>query len=270
MVAALYVIVRNMFQPKLQGRERILLYGGTSTSKTYSWLNIAKWHQRTNSPARFYCLDTDNAVIDQLESEFSDLTNVTVNTGYEYGDYILWLENTLRKVKPEDWLVVDMLGEYWDACQRYFVEQVHGKSQESYFLAMRKEMEDLKDKPKGFQQSNPLEGRYDWPYINKLNKGFMDNLLLRNRCHIFATSKADALNPSNEEKENLDVYARFGLKPHGQKFIGHYFKTIILTGRPQSDFVLNTVKDRGREELKGTKVTDFSLTYLKNIAGWTL
>ena len=165
-----------------------------------------------------------------------------------------------------------MLGEFWDACQRYFSEQVFGQSIENYFLSARREMEQLslKDRPKGFQASSPLEGRYDWPYINKLNKGFMDNLLLRNRCHILATSKADAINAATEDKENLDIYSRFGLKPHGQKFIGHYFKTIILTGRPRKEFILNTVKDRGRDSMIGTPVNDFTLTYLKNIAGWSL
>lgn len=257
-----------MLASPYKGYERILLYGSTGTSKTYSWLNIARWSQRTGSNATFYCLDTDNAVQDQLDQEFSDLGNVLVEPAYEYPEYIGWHKQVLPMLQPQDWLIVDMLGEFWDVCQRYYVEQVFGDSVENYFLTMRREMESRAKKPEGFQQANPLEGRYDWPYINKLNKAFMDSLLLRNRCHIFATSKSDAINAATEDKENLDIYSRYGLKPHGQKFIGHYFKTIILTGRPKSDFIFNTVKDRGRAELKGTTVKDFTLTYLKGIAGW--
>ena len=72
-----------MLSSPYSGYERILLYGSTGTSKTYSWLNIARWSQRTKSPALFHCLDTDNAITDQLDQEFSDLKNVIVTPAYE-------------------------------------------------------------------------------------------------------------------------------------------------------------------------------------------
>jgi len=260
-----------------QGRERLILYGTTGTSKTHTHLTIARWSARTwkNSPDQphFHIIDTDSAVLDQIEEEGWDLNNFTVYPAYEYPDYHSAFSQIRKSLRPDDWIIVDMLGEYWEACQRYFSSEIYGQDIENYFILMRREMEKNnqrakteKDKQKQFQ---PFEGWTDWPTINKMNKGFMDTLCLRSTCHILATSKADAINSKTESQTNLDVYERVGFKPQGQKYIGHYFRTIIFTQKLRNTWAMQSVKDRGRSDFNG-EVKDFVISYLKGIAGWQI
>ena len=75
--------------------ERILAMGPFWSGKTFSWLKIADWAQRTGSPAHFYVLDTDSAVTRMLNASgnFSHLTNVTVTNVWEWPQYEKALEN---------------------------------------------------------------------------------------------------------------------------------------------------------------------------------
>ena len=260
------------------GYERILVYGTTGTSKTFSALNIARWSQRTKSDAVFYSLDSDNSIVNQLEEEFPELSNVATPVPcIDYPDYVDGLRKVLPVVRPDDWIIVDFIGTYWSACQRYFTEQIFGEGIESYFLAARKEMELYNSsrgrKDKEQKKVDTFDGWKDWSIINKMHDRFILDLCMRQKCHVFATSRADKLFTEGEAadpKENVDIYGRWGFKPEGQKFLGHNFRTILLSQKDGKDYKLNSVKDKGRELLEGATVRDFTITYLKNIAGWAL
>lgn len=254
-------------------RERILVYGTTGTSKTHSWFNIADWHQRTKSTARFLVLDTDNSVTEELEEGYPHLTNVEIFPTFNYTDFSTNLDKATAFINPDDWLVVDMVGELWEMAQRHFTDQVFNRDIESHFLAMRAEMQRYNESrnPNDKQKTrlNPLEGFTDWPTINKLNQGIMDRLCLRNTSHVYCTSKAQALN-SQDDEQNQDVYGRYGFRPQGQKFLGHYFRSIFFTQKAKTGWRINSVKDRNRPLLEGTELTNFTMQYLKEVAGWQL
>lgn len=251
-----------------RARERILIYGDTGTSKTTAYLNIARWSQRTHSPATFYVGDTDNAVLDMLDEGYSDLENIIVTPLYEFDEYQDWLKSTTHSIKPDDWIVCDLIGEVWSSVQRYFTDQVFQKDIGNYFLQARMQQQALKPDQKNL---TVFEGMKDWTVINKLHEDFINQLCLRNTCHIFAASKANAVAERTDTKATLETYQRFGFKPQGQKYLGHNFRTILFAQHPKKDlWTVQTVKDRERKQLEGEKVTDFTLTYLKGIAGWTL
>ncbi len=251
-----------------RSRERILIYGDTGSSKTTAWLNIARWSQRTHSPAHFYVADTDNAVLDMLDEGYSDLTNVTVSPIYSFDEYQDWSKHTRPLTQPDDWMVVDLLGEAWSAVQRYFTEQVFGSDTGNYFMQARKIWDANKTPDK---DRHEFEGWTDWKVINKLYQDFINPLCLRNTCHIFATSKQEVLQSRSDTKDITDTYGKFGVRPQGQKHLGHSFRTILLAQHPKRDqWVLSTVKDRERTQLEGEKVSEFTLSYLRKVAGWTL
>src|SRR5882724_4689539 len=242
-----------------RARERILIYGDTGTSKTTAYLNIARWSQRTHSPSQFYVIDTDNAVIDMLDEGYSELSNISVHPAYSFDEYQDTLKSLLHQVQPDDWIIVDLLGEAWAAAQRYFTEQVFKQDIGNYFLEVRKMMESTKD-----DKIKEFEGWTDWKVINKLYQDFINPLCLRNTCHILATSKQETVNNRTDNQQTIDTYGRYGVRPQGQKHLGHSFRTILLAQHPKKDlWTLQTVKDRERRGLDGDKVTDFTLTYLK-------
>lgn len=249
-----------------RARERILMYGDTGSSKTTAWLNIARWSQRTRSPAQFHAIDTDNAIIDMLDEGYSDLTNVHVTPVYSFDEYQDALKSILPTVSPDDWLIVDMVGEAWSAAQRYFTEQVFKSDLGNYFLEVRKMMESTKnDKIKEF------EGWTDWKVINKLHQDFINPLCLRNTCHIFCTSKQETLQSKTDSKDITDTFGKFGVRPQGQKHLGHSFRTILLGQHPsRNKWVISTVKDRERVQIVGEEVKEFTLSYLRKVAGWTM
>jgi len=208
-----------------------------------------------------------------LEEGYPHLQNVTVYPTFNYNDFRTNLDKATAFINPDDWLIVDMVGELWEMCQRHFTDQVFNKNIESHFLAMRQEMERYNttrsSSDKEQKRLNPLEGFVDWPTINKLNQGAMDQLCLRNISHVYCTSKAQQLTAQDDETVR-DVYSRFGYRPQGQKFLGHYFRTVIFTQRSKQGWKLNSIKDRNRGLLEGQDLTNFTTQYLKGIGGWQL
>lgn len=107
--------------PATEGvRERILSFGGAGMGKSFDWLFIARFSQQTGSDAVFYCLDTDMAIDRMLATEFSDLTNVRVVPVFDWEGFDSGLNDTLKAMKPNDWLIVDLLTPTWEMVQEYF------------------------------------------------------------------------------------------------------------------------------------------------------
>ncbi|MEM0135501.1 MAG: hypothetical protein QXU18_09830, partial [Thermoplasmatales archaeon] len=83
--------------------ERIELFGYPGTSKSYSWLTIAKWAQKTGSRAKFYCIDTDNSVKRALSRTFKELNNVEYSSCFTWDQVTKETDKFLEKIKPNDW-----------------------------------------------------------------------------------------------------------------------------------------------------------------------
>src|SRR3989304_1878155 len=106
--------------------------GGPGTGKTYGWLTIARMLPNHN----FYVLDPDDGVTRIWESEFPEVKNIThymtpdwysplVETSYGYkGGIASAFKNLKALVKPNDWVVVEMLPNIWDMAQTTFVSEV--------------------------------------------------------------------------------------------------------------------------------------------------
>lgn len=242
--------------------ERILTFGPAGSGKTTAWLDIAKWSARTNSPAKFYVLDTDFAVERMLTTYPEIVPNVEVYSGYDWNDYIKFQKHVLTHAKAGDWVIIDFIGSAWDAVQQYFTEQVFKQDIGTYFLQARKEGQ------------KALEGWTDWSVINPLYKQWVNPLLFKGRFHVYATAKSDELSSDKKPTESKDIRSMFlpySVKPKGQKDLPYPFHTLLLTGRDaRGTRTLTTVKDRERTEVKGLVLNSFTVDYLKGIGGWEL
>lgn len=252
-----------MLAPTKRTRERILLYGGPGVGKSRSWLTIAWRAQKSGSDARFYCLDTDQAIDRMIDEGFGELGNVEVKSVFEWPEYESGLKEFLSRVRPEDWIICDMIDMAWEAVQAYFTDEVFGKDIGAYFLEARKAMSEKDRNLKTF------DGWRDWQVINKLYLSWINKLVFRSPCHVLCTAKAEPINSDLDGEELKKVYGPYGARPKGQKHLGHNFHTVLFLQKKKHDeYTFTTVKDRERQAVEGKRLVDFALQYLVAQARW--
>lgn len=261
--------------------ERILAYGPAGSGKTTNLLNIAKFANLTKSPSRFFIGDSDFAM-DRMIAGYPELTfsifgdpnfnnpdaRVVIFPLFEWKDYERFLIEVRRAATPLDWVGIDFIGSAWTAVQEYYVNQVFHQDIGDYFLKVRKEISNDASK------LGALEGWVDWAVINPIYKKWVNHLLFRGRYHLYATAKSDNLSSDRkptEDSQTRQLFARYQVKPVGQKDLPFQFHTLLLTGRGSNgDRTMTAIKDRERQEVSGTTITSFTTDYLVNIAGWKL
>lgn len=248
-------------------RERILGMGPFGTGKTTNWINIAKWSHATGSHARFYVLDTDNALEAFFEpgSQYAELDYrvggpVEWTTVYEWPEYVEAITNFAPKVTVDDWTIIDFISPAWEAVQNFYVSEIFKTDIAEYFLEARKAM-------KG---GNPLDGWKDWQYINRLYKSWINMTLHRVAGHKYFTAQAESIRDT-DDKAIRAMFGSHGVRPRGQKELGYQAHTILLSsGNRAGEAFLTTIKDRERTPLSDLKVNEFAVDYLVNVAGWQL
>jgi len=277
-------------------QERILVAGAPGVGKTYGWACIA----RALPQHKFYVIDPDDGVrrvlyeVDDIgERIFPDLSNIeyyftprwytngvakvpNVNKlddpelkAYQCGVADAW--KTIKpKVKPDDWVIVEHLGNIWARVQDGFADEVFEKDIGQYFLEKRKELK------AGAKRLDALEGWTDWAVINKLhNDDFVIPVCFENPAHVYMTTAFTTVEP--KAKEDFEIKAFYGdstIRLEGQKHNPFRAQTILLfkaTGsRDSRRFYMNTfMKDRGRPFIREQEVSDFFYDYLVSVAGWS-
>ncbi|HUW56761.1 MAG TPA: AAA family ATPase [Planctomycetota bacterium] len=256
-----------MLQPPIPNlRERILVMGGFGTGKTSDWLNIAKWSKETGSDARFYVLDTDASVSHMLTvpgGQYEGLDNVVLYECFDWMEYVGALKASIAAHRPGlDWIVVDFVGTAWEAVQEYYVQERYQADDLAEFFM---------EQALARSSKAPLDGWKDWSVINRLYKSFQNALIHKHSAHLFLTSGVKVIG-DNEDRSVRALFGPHGVRPVGQKHLGHIPHTVLYAQaiRPGEIFV-TTIKDRERRILDGTvQQGEFALDYLVNVAGWKL
>ena len=253
------------FHPQGNSREQILLIGSWGAGKSYAWLSTAK----RIPEAHFYILDTTFDAERMVEGE--SLTNVTITHVDEWDEWIEASEKYRTIATRDDWLVVDLVSDLWGAAQRAYSDKAFGKPIDDWFLSAKAEA-DAKDTNVG----GIIAGSHgeNWGMINKMYQRAIMSIL-RFPGHILAVAPAEQVSEPNQQGKGGDsielrnLFNRFKLKPSGQKNLAFQFHTILLMREKSKDnWIMDTVRDRNRERLTNTTVTDFSLNYLMKVAGW--
>lgn len=281
--------------------ERILVMGITGSGKSYQWLKLAESLLPTG--AMFRCVDTDNAISYMLDTQFPHLKlenkgNVYVQNVFEWPDYksaIKWLQrkpmppeqlsllspNILNDYKsnalgPNDWSVVDMADVPWRMVQSYFVQETFGEDPGDYFLRIRKEMQaGLRKTAKGGMPvstvTEALDGWRDWGVINKLYDDWILPLIYRVPTNVYATTKVEKLERDEKNPEMTTLFGDYGVKPAGQKLLGHQMHTIFLLIPGKEKWFISTIKDRaGRNYFSKAPLVSLHKQYLCVKAGWPM
>lgn len=284
--------------------ERILTIGIAGSGKSYQWLKMAEMLKPTGSI--FRCIDTDNAIPFMLETQFPQLKpenggNVYVHQApdwplYKAGihwllrkplskeasEYISTMEPYVMKdyqknqIKPIDWTVVDLADNAWKRVQGYFITEVFGEEPGDYFLAIRKQIaQGLRRTAKGGEPSSTitegLDGWKDWSVINKLYDDWILPIIYRVPTHVYAAAKVERVDRTERDAEILTLFGDIGVRPAGQKDLGHQMHTIFLFIPGKDEWFITTVKDRGnRGYFKKVKLISLYHQYMVAKAGWAL
>lgn len=280
--------------------ERILSIGITGSGKSYQWLKIAQRLKPIG--AKFRVVDTDNDITYMLYTQFPDLLpenggNVYVCPAFDWPEYekaVYWIQqkkltpeqlSSMDKylqsayktpVKPIDWVVVDKSNNAWKTVQDYFVTGVFGDDPGEYFLEVRKKLHEAGDIGKSGKKATStilegLDGWKDWSVINKLYSDWINPIVYRVKCHVYATADVDSLDKNEKDPEILSLYGDLRIKAAGQKAIGGQMHTILLLIPGDDRWLVTTVKDRAnRQYFKKTPLVDLYTQYLFAKASWPL
>jgi hypothetical protein len=151
---------------------------------------------------------------------------------------------------------------------------VFGENTGDYFLEVRKRLWAAGDIGKSGKKAvstvlEGLDGWKDWGVINKLYDDWINPLVYRVKCHVYATSDVDALDKSEKDPEVLSLFGNLKVKPTGQKKIGGQMHTIFLFLPGTDSWFITTVKDRAnRQYFKKTMMTDLYTQYLFSKGNW--
>jgi hypothetical protein len=240
-------------------RERILAMGSFGTGKTSSWLSVAQWSVLTGSDSRFYVIDTD-ASVNHMTENHPARDRIQVWNAFEWEQYEAAIEQILPMLRHNDWLVVDFIGQAWEAVQDWYVSRVYKTSIEDFFMTAREQI----------GKGSPLDGNKDWSIINKVYKSWLNKVMFTNDAQIFVTAQAEGLRDTDDRTMKA-TFQKVGARPRGQKNLGHQVHTVLhYTAIRPGDLYLTTVKDRERQGLEGAKLNDFTVDYLVGVAGWEM
>ena len=254
-----------ILQSKSGARERILAIGGSGTGKTHDWLTIADSYAkaaREGSPlGKFYVVDTDYTVERSMEAYPGVEEVVDYGVTPDWDDWTRRIEQINRVATRNDWVVIDMASPLWEMAQEHYIERIFKKDMDEFYLAVREQN----------KKGGAMDGFKDWSVINKLYRQNVANHLMRCQGHLYATAAATPLSTDLDSKEIKAIYARFGIKPVGQKHLSHQFHTVLWKQAPKTDeWTLTTVKDRARVSLMVEPLSNFTKDYLVKIGGWTM
>jgi len=248
--------------------------GEANSGKSSCWVSIAHWLAKTKSTAKVRVLDTDNAWEAMWTPEIEQHVEVVSSDKDEAEEWPAIMQGFKKASGPDDWIVIDMVDQPWEAARGWFWKAKEGDSLAEIYL---RQMTDGMD----------IGGAYgrNWDVINKIYDDIVHPFFSA-KCHKLACTPAQevwvdrqglAANKSDQE------WVRYKYKPRGQNRLAHGFHTILLAQRipagKDNEWVMTTMKERGpiglakRDELKGETVTanmGFVGSYLTKVAGWRL
>lgn len=252
-------------------KERILIYGRSNCGKTSSWLALGDWKHRTNSDFNIHVADTDGVwdIVRPVTGELDDIQVTRLYTD-EYREWLDWVKKTRANVKPNDWVVVDMIGKAWEAAQTYYWSQVGSDDLlADIYLANQRALE-----------TKGAEGKYmagahgaNWGLINRYHAAFFEKVV-NMPCNVLCVTSANEVRDDSDPA--LKNHYKVGWSPAGQKLMAHGFPTLLFAAQTPREWVYTTIRELGpigypkREYLKGESVDDFVMTYLLGTAGWRM
>lgn len=235
--------------PEETERERVLLYSGSGTGKSFAVLALAEYVNETDPTATIWVFDPDRGIQKCWKREKPTAKIKHIKTpdwpALEEG-----LDQIEDSIKPNDWVVIEMIGRYWEMAQSYEVGEVYGsKAGEYLLLARQKAIQDAKSSKPATLPS------VDWQVVKKLhNDDFIDRILSSWDCNVLITTAADELIRELDDPKIISLFESVGYKPDGEKRNVHRVDTVMFMYMNAKGRHITTIKDRGRPLLKDQKI----------------
>lgn len=263
-------------------RERILLGGLPGSGKTYAWLTIAQMLPQHT----FHVVDPDLGASRVWLTEFPDVENVhyyftptwfnkldedkaSGRPNIFRGGVREAYQRIEKRVAPDDWVVVEMMGNVWNMASTSFVEEIFNKDVGEYFLERRKDMEATKSK-----KLEALGGWDAWSVIKKMhNDDFIVPVCYHLPVHVVLTTSISITTNQLASREDAELRSFYGdnlIRLEGEKINPYRVQSILLLKHPsKSQWNMSTfIKDRARKWLDNEPLYNFGMQYLYDVAGW--
>jgi len=246
-------------------KERILFYGGAGAGKSEAVLNLAR-----HTLGRFWVYDNDYsfAYNRALSTDYADVDQEGRMTVYE-ADEQTWLScmETLQEMvaqadPAEDWLVIDSITPTWSWVQNWFQELHNGEDLTAHLIKLK-----LQHADDATAYNKAVLDDMNWPLVKKEYQRLY-RIIQQWKGHLIITAEGKALGRREGDEEKM-LYGHLGYKPSGEGSLHHMASTNLFLSHPaRGQWVLNTVKDRNRDEAENLEVEEFALDYLRDVAGW--
>lgn len=153
----------------------------------------------------------------------------------------------LVTVKANDWLIVDLISDFWEMAQDKFIEDASGGDPSSYIIRAAKDSKKF-----------GLFAGQMWQYIKQLDDTIVNALVLKANCNVLAVAAEKDLEIekaiSGKLSETSKHFDDIGSKPAGQKRLGYKFNNIVYIGKEKGQHYFRIVGARGQEIDNSKKV----------------
>jgi hypothetical protein len=236
--------------------ERIIVFGNPGCGKSTAALSLARV-----AGGNVFVIDTDYSASYHrlLATEFTDIADnvsVEVVSSDDWVGIISAVRNAVEVAGPGDWIVLDSISPTWQALQTHYINIRHGEDFLDVFALAGKDA-----------TRQTTDADMNWQAINaEYNKLY--RLLLGSQANVLITAEQDSIG-DRDDKKLQQLYGAYGVKPKGQKALGHTTHSVLWLKKARTgEYAFTTVKDRGREEVEDMVLTDFGKDYLMKIAMW--
>ncbi len=229
-------------------RERILLCGMPGSGKSYSLLALCDLIGLHTPDAKIFLLDADRGIGKINKTEWPMVNNIhTYKMARTWEDVESFIDEVEKEQTPQDWVLIDMLGRFWEMAQSLEVGVVHGVTTGSAMMAARKRAVEASQLNAPGSLPQP-----DWTVIKRFhNDEFIEKISTRWDCHLVATTSLNRLD-QRDDAMLQEIFASHGFRPDGEKYNVHRFDTVMFVMN-NGKHIFQTIKDRGRKLIPKTE-----------------
>ena len=228
--------------------EKILIYADTKVGKTHAIASLIEAKLKENHNTKIYAIVTDagfwKTVLRywRLRNLKTDVlkTQVVYKPILDISDVFPVLTEIRAQANPDDWVVVDVMSDFWDRAQDKFVESCStGNAMDFTDLIVQ-----AANDPSKFGVLTGMQ----WGYCKRLDNVISYYFVISPPCNIVCTATqkelggmAEAIAGEEKVKKSLgfmyDSFKEVGFRPEGQKRLPYKFDDIVFLGKsPKQHF----------------------------------
>jgi hypothetical protein len=234
-------------------KETVIIFGAPKIGKTFAYLGLVEDELEKNKEVQFYIINTDGGLARSFKDYFGDKSSeIKPHIHYYFAsnirEAIAALGEIRTKAQPKDWIIMDLLSDFWDMAQDEFIRQSSGGNVADYIIKASKD-------PKKFGMFDSFK----WNYVKKLDNEMTYVLPSRPICNVLGVCAEkdleveSKLSAKSGGSDMVNLYKDIMARPAGQKQIAYKFNTILyISGITKKQ--VTVFGDRGKLKL-GAKFT---------------